>query len=98
MSSGLRVVREIAGEGVGGSCRCLLVSGLPARRSGELGGRVVQGSFRRPGVRRVSAAGRLGPGGLRAWQSAAPGVAGRAAWKKQRRTSRRVGVRKRLPG
>ncbi len=66
MSSGLRVVRESAGEGVGGSRRWLLVNGLPAQRSGELGGRVVQGSFRRPGVRRVSAASRLRPGGLRA--------------------------------
>ena len=60
---GARVVRESAGEGVGGSRRWLLVSGLPAQRSGELGGRVPQGSFRRPGVRRVSAASRLRPGG-----------------------------------
>ena len=49
MSSGLRVVRESAGEGVGGSRRWLLVNGLPAQRSGELGGQVPQGSFHRPG-------------------------------------------------
>ena len=33
---------------------------------GGLGGQVPQGSFRRPGVRRVSAVSRLKPGGLRA--------------------------------
>ena len=66
-------------KGAGRSRRCLLLSGLPAQRSGELGGQVPQGSFRRLGVRRVFAASRLRPGGLRAWQSAAPGVAGRAA-------------------
>ena len=75
---GARVVRESAGEGVGGSRRWLLVSGLPAQRSGELGGRVPQGSFRRPGVRRVSAASRLRPGGGCAPGCAAPGAAGRA--------------------
>ena len=63
---GARVVREIAGEGAGRSRRWLLISGLPAQRSGELGGQVPQGSFHRPGVRRISAASRLRPGGLRA--------------------------------
>ena len=63
MGSGLRVVREIAGEGAGRSRRWLLGSGLPAQRSGGLGGQVPQGSFRRPGVRRVSAASRPGTRG-----------------------------------
>ena len=53
-------------KGAGRSRRCLLLSGLPAQRSGGLGGQVPQGSFRRPGVRRVSAVSRLRPGGLRA--------------------------------
>ena len=36
---------------------------LPAQRSGGLGGQVPQGSFHRPGVRRVSAVSRLRSGG-----------------------------------
>ena len=50
-------------KGAGRSRRCLLLSGLPAQRSGELGGQVPQGSFRRPGVRRVFAASRPGTRG-----------------------------------
>ena len=51
---------------------------LPAQRSGGLGGQVPQGSFHRPGVRRVFAASRLRSGGC-APGCATPGVVMRAA-------------------